>query len=856
MRTNLIIYFLFITLILAGCTMGSGPVGAAYHNLTAHFNAYFIADQRMMEIEQTIYDNYQWNYNKVLPIYVPIDSNDAKSLQAEIQECIEKSSMSIQRHPDSHWEDDAYILVGKARYYSLEFSDAIETFKYVNKHSHNDNARHAALIELIKSFVDFNEINNAIAVSDYMKKEELNQKNQKELNMVRAYMFQKRNDYDQMVQNLVKAEALMKKYSDRARIDFIIGQVYQQLGFEAEAYNYYESCLKSSPTYELSFYTKLNMAQVTQLTGSGDIKKIRKYFRNLLKDPKNLEYKDKIYYEMGNFEVKRGNLEQAIAYYKQSAKSSIKNKRQKAYSYLKLGRIYYDSLRNFELAQNYYDSTVQTMPKDEENYDKIKQRQEILNDFVKQLNIIRTNDSLVVLSQLPKDSLTRLATTAIKDQEAKELEKRKKQERKQAAANLQNNLFNQQGGNLINASIGADATWYFYNPTVVSKGNSEFKTLWGKRPLEDNWRRSMKSGGIAANSTESVEKSPEQIEAEQAEADAQFQEKVDALLAAVPTTQEAIDGLLAEVQEALYQLGKIYNFNLEENDNAAETFETLIARFPDSEYKAEALYQLYLLYKQNYPELSEAKGEELKASYPESIYAKLVDNPNYREESHAATEQLKKIYTRAYKLYKTYKYKESKFLLDSALAAIPDNSFSDNLQLLNILDIGELDGQIKYQFELNNFIKNYPESDVLEYAQSLLKASEEYQINLYNSAKAKFVAYFDQKHFLVIAYPNRGDLTDKIPEEVDQYVTAQESGLTVGNLVLDEQNALILINEFPSKNSASDFLALINSKLNLKDLHKGEKIYSFVITEDNFDILYQTKDINAYLNFFETHYPQ
>ncbi len=853
MRTNLIIYLFIFILFSQGCKLGTGPVGASYNNITAHYNAYFIANERMIEIESSLHDKYQWNYNKILPIYIPIDSNDAKTVETQIEDCIEKASIAIQRHPNSRWEDDSYILVGKARYYSLEYADAIETYKYVNKHGNDDAARHEALIELIKTFVDFNEINNAIAVSDFLKKEQLNNKNLRELSKVRAYLYQKRKDLDQTVQNLVIAEALMTKGPKRARINFIVGQVYQQLGFEAEAYNYYQQCLKNNPSYELSFYAKLNMAQVSQLTASGDLKKIRKYFKKLLKDPKNLEYKDKIYYEMARFELKKGDLEQAIDYFEESIQSSVKNQRQKAYSYLSLGSIYYDSLRNFELAQAYYDSTVQIMPKDEENFDKIKKRQEILDEFIKQLTIVRTNDSLINLSKLPIDSLISIAKAEIAQQELKEKEKLEKQKKRDEIAMRQASVFDQQGGSLINTSIGEGANWYFYSPAIVSKGIAEFKRKWGNRPLEDNWRILTKSGENQEEIIEGDSKENEEPVIELTEEEAQDQ-KVNDLISNIPQTEDEVNQLLSEVDEALYQLGNIYNFNLEEKSNAIETFESELTRFPDSEHIPEVLYQLYLLYKPDFASIAEIKANELKEKYPESIYAKLIDNPNYREESHAATEQLKKIYTQAYALHKSGDYKGSKMLADSALQAFPENKFGDHLALLNVLNMGEMDGQVKYEFELNNFIKTYPDSELLEYANQLVEASESYQINLYNSAKAKFIKYFDQKHYMVIIYANKDELANQITNEVDEYLNSNNFKLSTGNLVLDENNAMLLINEFPGKTSANAFFKLFSNEMSLNEKHKGEKIHSFVITEDNFDIFYKTKDISAYLNFFDNQY--
>ena len=852
MRTNLIIYLFIILFFSQGCKLGTGPVGSSYNNITAHYNAYFIAEERMMEIETLLEDKFQWNYNRILPIYIPIDSNDANSVSSQIEDCIEKASIAIQRHPNSRWEDDSYLLVGKARYYSLEYPDAIETFKFINKHGQSDDARHAALIELIKTFVDFNEFNNAIAVSDFLKKEKLSNKNLRELSMVRAYLFQKRDDLNQTVQNLVHAEALMTKSSSRARINFIVGQIYQQLGFEAEAYNYYSQCLKNNPSYELSFYTKLNMAQVTQLTGSGDLKKIRKYFKKLLKDTKNKEYKDKIYYEMASFEMKRGDIEKAIEYFKESVQASIKNQRQKAYSYLKLGQIYYDSLRNFELAQAYYDSTIQILPTDEENYAKIKQRQEILEEFITQLKIINTNDSLVSLSNLPMDSLINLAKNEVSEQDKREKAKQAREAKKQQLASRQATVFDQQGGDLIGTNLSG-ATWYFYNPTVVARGTAEFKQKWGNRPLEDNWRRAAKAGADINLENEGEDEDNVMADNQKSEEE-ELDLKINELISAVPQTEEEINKLLAEIDDALYRLGNIYNFNLDEKPNAINTFETELVRFSESEHIPEVLYQLYLLYKTTSPQDSELKANQLKSQFPESIFAKLIDNPMYREESHAATEQLKKIYRAAYSLNKDGEYEKSKFLIDSALIVFPENDFSDNLALLNVKNMGEIDGQVKYEYELNNFIKNYPESELVEYAKILVKASEDYQINLYNSAKAKFIKYFDQKHYLVVVYPNNETLANSIPSEVEEFIKSQDFKLTTGNLILDEQNAMLLINEFPGKSSASKYLELFTTELNLKELHKGEIIHSFVITEDNFDIFYKTKDITAYLNFFDKQY--
>src|SRR5690606_34405516 len=259
-------------------------------------------------------------YN-ILRVFPKVDTVTASGLQEPLEDCIKKASIAIQNHKNSKWVDDSYVLVGKARYYSADFVNAIETFKFVNINSENDDdTRHEALVFLMRTFIDYNEQNNAIAVSDYLRKEKLNKENLKSLYLTRAYLYQQREDFNNMVKNLALAAPLLEKKDHPARYHFIIGQVFQQLGFESLAYENYDKTLKNNPAYELSFYARLNMAQVFELADEKDVEKNRKYFRNLLKDAKNKEFQDKIYYEMAEFEKEQGNQEIAIEYYKESAK--------------------------------------------------------------------------------------------------------------------------------------------------------------------------------------------------------------------------------------------------------------------------------------------------------------------------------------------------------------------------------------------------------------------------------------------------------------------------------------------------------------------------------------------------------
>jgi len=829
-----------------------------FHNTTAHYNAYFYANERIKEIEQSIEDGYEWNYNKILPIFAQFDTTLATSMASQIDDCVKKASIAIQRHPESLWEDNSYVLVGLARYYSMDFGNAIETFKYVNTHSENDNTRHEALIDLINTYIKMGELKNAGAVSDYLKKEKLNKKNLKDLYLSRADLFQRREDLNFMVQNLTQAEPLITDHRERARISFIIGQVYQQLGFEGEAYQYYKKSLASNPSYELSFYTKLNMAQVTELAKNNDVKKVRKYFKGLLSDAKNVEFRDKIYYEMAKFEIKQGNLEQGIEYYQSSVQASTKNKRQKAYSYLSLGKIYYDSLANYKLAKLYYDSTISVLPQDELEYESIQERQKILENFVNQLTIIHDNDSLIALSNLSSDSLNLFLDDYIAQKEAEEKDKKEKaiasiKKRNNAAQNDPfNNEFVPIGSTNFNESI-----WYFYNKSAVDKGRYEFESKWGDRKLEDNWRRSNKSLQSIQETntiTDTQAKGKNKDDEGTSEDEKPLIDK-NALIATIPYKEEQKEKLLAEVEEAHYQLGNIYNFNLEEKNNAAVTFEKMLVRFEATEYKLEVMYLLYLIYKDlGNISRSDYFKNTLINDHPNSVYAKIIINPNYREESEAASGKLKVIYAQAYQQYKTGDNKGALATVNKGLEMYPDNDFVDNMQLLKILLIGKMENFYTYQYELNNFIRKYSESELLPYADSLVKASENFQIELINSTRAKFITNLNKPHYFVYTYNKDTETYELLLQIFGKLIAQNELNLSVQSLILDGKNSMILIQEFKDKEAALAFDQLVKKVNPEGQIKKAGIFYDFIITKDNFDILYNTKELDSYLTFYRKNY--
>ena len=204
----------------------NAPLNRAYHNTTAHYNAYFYALAQITTIEERIKASQTIDYDHILPIFPSIDSLNKELYKVEVEECIKKASIVIQYHKNSKWVDDSYNLIGQARMYGYDFPNAIETFKYVNTKGEDINARHWALVNLMRTFIENDDMTNAEAVSDFLDRERLDKKNLKHLYLMRAYYYQVLDQKDNMVRNLVAADPLLSK-QERAKLFFIIGQVYQ-----------------------------------------------------------------------------------------------------------------------------------------------------------------------------------------------------------------------------------------------------------------------------------------------------------------------------------------------------------------------------------------------------------------------------------------------------------------------------------------------------------------------------------------------------------------------------------------------------------------------------------------------------
>lgn len=843
--------YLLPVIAAAACSSESNTwISRGFHNTTAHYNGYYYALEEVTKIEQNIQRNHQDDYNQILWLFPRLDSLFAKSYDKSVQEAVKMASIAIQRHPNSKWVDDAYILVGKARLYSFDWGNAIQTFKYVNnpKVTKDINTRHRALLHLIRTFTEHKEYNNAEAVFDYLQKEPLNKTNKKNFLLEKAYYYQVRNDLDKMIRNLSEVAPMLTKKDKPGRIYFIIGQVYQTLGFEAEAYNYYRQCLATNPEYEVDFYARLYMAQVAEISKARNVANARKSFRKLLKDSKNKEFRDKIYYEMGVFEEKRDNIAEAVTNYNQAIRLG-NNKLVDGEAYLRLGEIYYDTLKKFELAQAYYDSAVASISPQRPDYTAIKARQEVLNEFVTHLNTIAWQDSLLVLAAMDTSAVRLLIKQAIENNKPVQATKNKK--RKTERTDIAQR--NQANENPVAVQAG---DWYFGNPSAVGSGQVEFVRIWGKIPLEDNWRRSSRAvppseriNPIVAGEVDRNENNKPVIAKDPA------QEAYQKVLRELPLTDEQKAASLMKIEEAYFALGDIYYFKLKETTNAVTTFEKLLTRFPNTPHEPEVLYKLYLIHKENDPQRADAYASRLIAKYPETDFARIIVNPDYLLESSLTVDKQKAMYKEAYEYYLNNDLIKAGALVKQA-TELETTPFTPQLLLLKALITGKTEPLAVYQFQLEELIKLYPDTEPATYAKALLNTSREFELKKEKEKGIEYYRSFEQPHYFILVYPVTEKLENAAVEALNTFNSTYftDLNLKVSNLILNEGYTLTMVSDLPRVSSALEYYKTFTEKRQSLTGLRNRKFNSFVITKDNFNIFYRTKGLDEYLRFFEKNY--
>jgi tetratricopeptide (TPR) repeat protein len=697
-----------IALFVVNCsTKKDAFLNRSYHSVTTKYNVLYNGDEALRIGLEQLNANYEDNYWERLPIEplkvdelaMPGMSADPDSSPQEFEKAEEKAVKAIQKHSmliarqeRNKQIDDAYLLLGKSRYYSKRFVPALEAFNYVILNYPKADLINETTIWQAKTQVRLQNEEQAIKrLSNLLKNKSLNSEIKEEAHTVIAMAYLSLESLQLVINHLNKAVASDNNKEQTARNLFILGQLYSEKGLKDSSNIAFQKVIdfKKAP-YKYKIHAQLEKAK--NATNKSDAASTLAVLKKLIKDRDNRPFLDELYYRIGIIE-QENNKDIAIEYFKKSLQSNSKRNLQKELSYEALGNLHFDKAE-FIVAGAYYDSILNiTKSENTKRVRRLVRNRNNLNEIILYENSSKINDSILNIVAMGEEERVAFFNAHIEKLKADE-------EKKAIKTQVKTGLFNP---NVTMAETGeSSGKWYFYNIQAVGFGEQEFRKIWGDRPLEDNWRLRDKSQANLGN-----EQNIEQISAE---IDNLEKFELAYYLDKIPSEKVKIDSIENVRNIAYFKLGIIYKEQFKELDLAKDKFEKLIAFNPDLELLIPAKYHLYKIYESQGSEKSVSLKSDIIENYPTSKYAKIILNPNEvlaEDEKNAAEIE----YTEIYYEYGAEKFESVIEKTNLAIAKYLGEPIVAKLELLKAFAIGKTQGLVAFKAALEFVALNYPNTE-------------------------------------------------------------------------------------------------------------------------------------------------
>lgn len=675
--------------------------------MNSRFNALLISREDIDVAKEYIAAHYTDNYEAVLPVYRVIDSTRLDTAKFYLIDAIKKSSIIAEKHSNSKYLDEAYLLIGEARILKGEFENAIETYKYLNSVSSSEQMKTEALTQMMRAYIELGDYKNADQLSVLLKSRTLTKRSRQTYLLNMAYYNQVRGE--KAVTAVLLEEALkgMKKGAERARYHYILGQLYNELNQVTLARRNFRMVIKNKPEYDLVFNARLGLMMTESLANNTDL-----LFGKMLEDRKNQDLKHKIYYKMGETARRKKRTEEAIGYYGKSASEAGNDALSKGIAYKAIGDLYLDDLADYEHAAVYYDSTVITLPKAYLVRTDINDRAMVLNEFIRYKKIYDLEDSLQRMAALSPEALDQKLEQSVL---ARRAELKKSREVQNEATPVQ-----------AAATIGKK--WRLYDAKEIVKEKNEFVRIWGNRVLEDNWRRREKSATsfVFSETERRMVEQPvvqpvisnavsTQISEEENERKA-VEDEIKEFKKRIPVTKIQLIASKRKQEEAAFRIARIYKLKFKDEQKANAAFRKFLDDFPKSSYEPEVLY--YLALAQENP-LDNAYATRLVQNYPNTSFGRQIRKGTVTMTHDREVEALE-LYKNAYRLYDEGKMTEVISALEEGMNEYVGSQIEDKMALLRIFALGRAGLRDEYYIALSDFIRSYPASDLLPKAKEML----------------------------------------------------------------------------------------------------------------------------------------
>lgn len=778
------------------------------------------------------------------------DKNESFEVaEGKAVDAVQKHSMIYKGVEQNSQIKDAFLLLGKSRYYQQHFFPALEAFNYILNRYEDEAYLTAADIWIEKTYLRLGDneervikrltylLDNSTFVEDETVKDtitqfELSREDLVETTSTLAQAYLNAGQDDRAIKMLDIAISKTKDKDLRGRYLYIKGQILEKTDSE-EALAVYEEMVELNRKIPRLYWIRANMKKLELSANDENTEEQLDALEKMLKDWELRPYQDIINYQIAETHKDADSMELAIHYYDKTLQTHPQDHKLRYHIYRTLADYYYDR-QNYGKAGSYYDSTMVNLPAISRTYRDLKKIRLNLFDVVDLEEIAQTNDSIIHLAKMtPKERETYLSSymDSLKNIEITKIEKLSKSDlRKQSEI-----------GHIEVPSASyfssPNSSFYFYNPSQVERGRQSFKRIWGDRALTDNWRT---EANMKKKKRETSDKASHKMTKEDLIAQVEQNPKYDIsrLLKSVPEDDEVIAALVEERNKAYYQLGLIYDENLKEYALAADRLERLLEEEQDEELIKPAKYRLYKLYKQlGRPNKAEAYKNDIITQYPESRFAKIIRDPDAykRDETNPQT-----AYNKIYKSYEAGNYTGVLTALDDRIVYFGDDEIVPKMELLRAIVKGRLEGIQAYKEGLQHVAKTYPNRVEGQKAQAILDRS----INAIKDAE--FVENIWVRHKLIYPFEagSRSSAT-ALKEKLDTYLENENfDWLHTSIDSYSSDKIFVVIHGLRSLQGLEEFKDLMDKKTNYEI-----KRSSFGISSDNYEKMLIYKSLKVYLEW-------
>jgi len=823
-------------------------VNRNWHALNTKYNTLYNGNIAFEQGRETLNDTYQDDYFEVLPIErlevsgeIKLDSEDNNPnfliAEEKATKAIQKHSMDIKDEERNPQIDEAFLLLGKARYFDERYIPALESFNYIlNKYSESDKLNEASIW---REKVNIRLENDDLAIKNLkrlMKYERLKDQEYADARAMLAQAYINLNAPDTAVQNLKIASHYTKKNPEKGRYYYIIGQLYNQLGYKDSANYAFDKVIelnrKSPRIYMIN--AKIEKLKNTQVTGENK-EEILEYLTKMELNRENRPYLDGIYRQLAEFHLEQESDSLAILYFNKSLRASQNKPKLNALNYENLAEYNFDE-SIYKPAGAYYDSVLTNLNENTKKFRAIKKKRDNLEDVIKYEDIVHYADSVITVYQMPKDEQLAYFGKHIEElQKAKEAAQKKEKERITDGFAA----FNNSKGGKENKG-----KFYFYNITSLGYGQNDFKNRWGNRELTDDWRWSDKS--LINSENIALQNAPETNDSiSVVSEDEKF--SLDYYMDRLPTDVAIIDSLKTERNFANYQLGLIYKEKFNENLLAAEKLENVLASNAEERLILPSKYNLYKIYEEVDSPLKETMKADIIANHSDSRYAEILLNPQAVLAD--SSDSPEKRYENLFK-----QYQEQHFLQVITGAEENINRFTGDpivpkFEMLKANAIGRLQGFELFKEALNYVALTYPNNPEGKKAEQMIAEhlpkleQKEFSPETDSKGTSNWKVVFPFKR-------SNNEKALKLMELLEKSITDLKYKNKISKDIYNLEDQFVVVHGFKSKDYALGYAELLK---NNKDYRVADE--NFVVLSENYKIIQVHKNIIDYRNTLLTPKP-